>query len=97
LALSGTTLAQALWRPFEKEFGAFEDTLRKQNEDVREEIKLAGEQAAARERKAAAEHRNAEVLSRQIATKESQQRRLQKDRQRASKFFYTVNKHVIIL
>ncbi|KAH8586021.1 ankyrin repeat-containing domain protein [Bisporella sp. PMI_857] len=82
----GPTLAKALWRPFEKEFGAFEDGLRKQNENVREEIKLAGEQAAAREREAAAKERNSGSLFRtevKQISREAQERRLQRDQQRA--------------
>jgi len=51
---------------------------------VREEIKLAGEQAAARERKAAAKHRNSGLLFhtkvKQIS-KEAQERRLWRDQQ----------------
>jgi hypothetical protein len=33
---TGSTLAKALFRPFEKEFGEFENKLRKQNEETRE-------------------------------------------------------------
>ncbi|KAH8592594.1 hypothetical protein B0O99DRAFT_743497 [Bisporella sp. PMI_857] len=82
----GPTLAKALWRPFEKEFEAFEDKLRKQNEDVRKEIKLAGEQAAAREREAAAKERSYGSLFRaevKQISREAQERRLRKDQQRA--------------
>ncbi len=85
--LVGPTLAKALWRPFEKEFGAFEDKLRKLNEDVREEIRLAGEQAAAREREAAAKHRESGSIFQNKFTrtsKEARERRLLRDQQRAS-------------
>lgn len=54
---------------------------------MREEIKLAGEKAAAREREAAAKHRNSGSLFRtevKQISKEAQERRLQRDRQRAS-------------
>jgi hypothetical protein len=61
---------------------------------VREEIKLAGEQAAAREREvaarereAAAKHRNSGSLFRtevKQISKEAQERRLRRDQQRAS-------------
>lgn len=78
-------LAQALWRPYEKEFGDFESTLRKQNEEVIAEIYLAGQHAADRERKAAAEHRRNEIIFRGKATKDAQERRLWKDRQKAGK------------
>lgn len=83
--IQGTILAHALWRPYEKEFGEFESTLRKQNEEVIAEIYLAGEQAADKERKAAAEHRRNEIFSRAQATKLAQERRLLKDQQKASK------------
>jgi hypothetical protein len=75
----GQTLAQAVWRPFEKEFGTFEDDLKKLGKDVREEIKLASEQAAAKDRESGSLFRK-EV--RQI-TRQEQERRLQKGRQRA--------------
>lgn len=87
------TLAKALWRPFEKEFGTFEDELRKQNEYVKADIKLAGEQAAARERQAAARereaaarHRSSVSLFRKEAkqvSKVKQERKLWRDQQRA--------------
>jgi len=88
------TLAKALWRPFEKEFGTFEDELRKQNEYVKADIKLAGEQAAARERQAAARereaaarHRSSVSLFRKEAkqvSKVKQERKLWRDQQRAT-------------
>jgi hypothetical protein len=46
----GSTLAKALFRPFEKEFGDFDIKLREQNEEIKEEITLAAEKAAAKER-----------------------------------------------
>lgn len=79
------TLTKALWRPFEKEFGDFENKLRKQNEEVREEIQLAAEQAAGKERKAAADHRKNEVFFRSKATKDAQERSLLKKELKASK------------
>jgi hypothetical protein len=77
---------QALWRPFEKEFGALEVDLKMRSEEIREEIKLASEQAAARERGVAASYRSAGSLFRreirQVTTQEHEHR-LQRDRQRA--------------
>jgi len=76
-----------LWRPFEKEFGVLEDKIQKQNEEVREEVRLAGEQAAAREREAAAKHRySGSVFRTEVKqlSKETQERRLQRDQQKAS-------------
>jgi hypothetical protein len=77
--------------PFERKFGDFEDTLRKQNEEVKEEIKLAGAQAANRERNAAAEHRKNDILFRSLATKEAKEKKLQKDLQKASKYSSLTN------
>lgn len=83
--LSGRSLGKAVLIPFEKFFGDFEDTLRKQNEEVKEEIKLASEQAASRERNAAAEHRKNDLFSRSLATDEAQKKKEQKELQRTSK------------
>lgn len=83
--IEGTTLAQALWRPYEKEFGDFESTLRTQNDEVEAEIHLASEQAADMERKAAAEYRRIEIISRSKAIKDAHERRLLKDQRNASK------------
>lgn len=85
----GPTLAKALWRPFEKEFGTLEVDLKTQSEEIKEEIKLAGEQASARERGVAASYRSAGSLFRteiRQVTKQEHERRLQKDRQRACKW-----------
>lgn len=61
--------------------------LQKQNEDVREEIRLVGEQAAAREREAAVKHRKFGSRFhnefKQIS-KETQEKRLRRDQQRMS-------------
>ena len=84
MIFSGQTLAQALWRPFETEFGDFEATLRRQNKEVDEEIRLAEAQAAYQERKSAAEHRKHELVFRNKAIKDTQEWRLQKDQQEAS-------------
>ncbi|EPE29754.1 hypothetical protein GLAREA_00914 [Glarea lozoyensis ATCC 20868] len=46
----GTTLTRAVWKPFEKEFAVFECDLKKQGAELKEEITLAAEQAASRER-----------------------------------------------
>ncbi|KAH0537546.1 hypothetical protein FGG08_005681, partial [Glutinoglossum americanum] len=43
-------LTMALWRPFETEFGSFEEELRRQSKGVKDEISLASNQAAERER-----------------------------------------------
>lgn len=40
----------ALWRPFEVEFGSFQADLDRQSEEVKDEILLASNQAAASER-----------------------------------------------
>ena len=56
---------------------------------MRKEIELAGEQAAAREREAAAKHRNSGLLFRteiKQISKEAQERRLWRDQQRASEY-----------
>lgn len=42
--------AKSVWKSFEHEFGPFEDELQRQSKDVQEEIGLASEKAAARER-----------------------------------------------
>jgi hypothetical protein len=91
--IAGQTLAQALWRPFEKEFGTFEDDLKRLSKDVREEIKLAGEQAVARDRSYGSRFR---TEMRQITTQE-QERRLQRDRQRASKCGHTLRVRAILI
>ena len=39
-----------LWRPFETEFGSIQAELQRQSDEVRDEISLASEQAAERER-----------------------------------------------
>ena len=73
--------------------------MRRQNEEVIAEIYLAGEQAADRERKAAAEHRRYDIISRSKATKDAQERRLLKDHQKTSKSssLIIVILHVIIV
>ena len=43
-------MSAALWRPFEVEFGTFQKTLRTQSEEVRQEVALSSEKAAAHER-----------------------------------------------
>ncbi|MCJ1357988.1 MAG: Ankyrin-2 [Icmadophila ericetorum] len=68
----GTTLAYALWRPFEKEFGEFTKELRRRNEEVTEEIRLASEQKAAKERQLGIMFRS-----------EARERRLRKEQERA--------------
>lgn len=85
IQFEGTTFAQALWRPYEKELGDFESTLLKQNDEVEAEIRLASEQAADKERKAAAQYRRNEIISRDKATKHARERRLLKDQHSASK------------
>jgi len=40
----------ALWRPFEAEFGNFQNELQRQNDHIRREIDLASQQAARQER-----------------------------------------------
>lgn len=57
--------AKSLWKSYEREFGAFEVELERQSKDVQEEIGLASEIVAARERqlqvaerKAQSQHRN---------------------------------------
>jgi len=85
---TGSALATALWRPFEREFGALEASLKTQSEEIKEEIKLAGEQAAAKERGVTASYQKAESLFRteiRQVTKQEKERRLQRDRQRACK------------
>jgi hypothetical protein len=51
----------ALWKPFEAEFGSFQNELQRQNEDVREEINLASRQAAHQERQL-------QVMEREVAS-----------------------------
>jgi hypothetical protein len=83
---TGSTLAKALWRPFEKEFGILEDKIQRQYEEVREEVRLAGEQAAAREREAATKYRSSWSVFRtegKQLSEETQERRIQRDRQKA--------------
>jgi hypothetical protein len=53
----GSSLVQALWSPFEKEFKDFGEELRERNETVAAEIQLASEMAAAKEREAAVVNR----------------------------------------
>ena len=97
IRLQGKTIAQALWRPYEKEFGDLESTLRKQHEEVEAEIYLAGEQAADMERKAAAEYRRNEMIFRSKATKDARERRLLKDQHNASKQFSIMVIYVYII
>lgn len=42
--------AKSFWKPFEQEFGSFEVEIQRQRKDVKEEIGLASEKAAAQER-----------------------------------------------
>ena len=67
-------MAYALWRPFEKDFADFNEELRKRNEDVNEEIRLASEQKAAKERQIG-----------KIFRAEARERRLRKEQERARK------------
>lgn len=53
----GSSLVQALWKPFEKEFKDFGDELRERRKAVAAEIQLASEVAAAKERDSALEYR----------------------------------------
>lgn len=84
----GATLTQALWRPFEKEFGPFESELRKRSKVVKDEIKLAGAIAAANERTSQAEERKHASMFRKEAKKDRQEARnraLQYEEQKISK------------
>lgn len=84
----GSTLVQALWSPFEKEFREFEDELRQRHEAVAAEIQLASEMAAAREREAAVEYRKSGSALRaelKQAGRDSTEWRLRQEKQRASK------------
>jgi hypothetical protein len=101
---AGRTLSTALWRPFEKEFGPFEDELRKRSKDIKEEISLAATQAAVREqelqaleRRAAKEHRvfGSVFQSKMEQTSgEARDWRLRVDEQRASKIISDYNEHI---
>lgn len=78
-----SVLTQALWRPFEKEFGKFESDLGLRSEEVKEEIKLAGYIATVSYQKSGSRFRKE---ARGI-TKQDRERRLQKDLQRAGKLY----------
>ena len=84
----GTTLSRAIWRPFEREFAAFEVDLREQGAQLQDEIRLASEQAASREREAVSSERYYEKSFRAEVRKDSEaraKRQLRKDRAKASK------------
>ncbi len=88
---TGSTLAKAVFRPFEKEFGEFETQLRLQNEEIKEEIFLAAEQAAAKEREDAGKYRTSGLLFRSEVKqlcREARDRTLRKDQQRAGQSTY---------
>jgi hypothetical protein len=83
-----SSLVQALWNPFEKEFKDFEDDLKERRKAVSAEIELASEVAAAKERDSALEYRKSGSLFRseiKKAEKQSQEWRLWREEQRQSK------------
>ena len=87
--------AKSMWKPFESEFGVLLGELQRQNEDVKEELLLASEQAAdqerrleAIEREAANKYRKQGMLFRDKVDKtngETRAWRLQVDERRSSK------------
>ena len=82
----GSTLTMALFRPFEKEFGDFETKLREQNEEIKEEITLAAEKAAAKEREDASKYRTSGLVFRRELkqlSREAREKSLGKDKRRA--------------
>jgi hypothetical protein len=82
----GSTLAKALFRPFEKEFGDFETKLREQNEEIKEEITLAAEKAAAKEREDASKYRTSGLVFRsqlKQLSREAREKSLGEDKRRA--------------
>ena len=68
-------MAKAVWRPFESEFGSFTKTLKVQGQEVKEEIRLAAEQAAFQERQLQVSHRQRAILFSQKIIKESAESR----------------------
>jgi hypothetical protein len=75
-------LVKSFWKPFDNEFGEFEAELRRQNEDVKEEIQLASEQAESQarhlqliEREAEKKHRIYAALFRDRVDKTSEEAR----------------------
>jgi hypothetical protein len=82
----GSTLAKALFRPFEKEFGELEAKLREQNDEIKEEIILAAEKAAAKEREEAWKYRTSGLVFRseiKQLSREAREKALNRDRRRA--------------
>jgi CHASE1-domain containing sensor protein len=75
LAVGVGQLTQVLWKPFEVDFGKFRDDLQRQNEDVKEEIKLAAEKAAYQERQLQMSHRSVGSLFRRKMEVESDEAR----------------------
>jgi hypothetical protein len=92
----GSSLVQALWSPFEKEFKDFGEELRERNETVAAEIQLASEMAAAKEREAAVEYRKSGSAFRselKRAANESTEWRLRKEQQKISQKCRKQSKH----
>jgi hypothetical protein len=90
----GSTLAKALFRPFEKEFGDFETKLREQNEEIKEEITLAAEKAAAKEREDASKYRTSGLVFRNEVkqlSREARQKSLGKEKRRAGSYIRHAN------
>ncbi|KAI9866921.1 MAG: hypothetical protein M1813_000318 [Trichoglossum hirsutum] len=92
----------ALWRPFEVEFGNFQNELQRQNKCVKREIDLASQQAAWQERqlqemerKAASRYRLLDDLFHRKAVLESDEAhnwRLQADERKSNLFLPTITK-----
>lgn len=81
----------ALWRPFETEFGSFEEELRRQSEEVKDEISLASRQAVDRERQLqVAERKKSSRYRKQgnLHRLEERKWRLQVGQRESSKHYY---------
>ena len=80
-------MVKAVWKPFESEFGSFTKTLENQNQEVKEEVNLAAEQAAFQERRLQASHRQrTNVFSQRFNTESAESRkwRLQIEERKSS-------------
>lgn len=81
-------MVKAVWKPFESEFGSFTKTLEVQAQEVKEEIRLAAEQAAFQERRLQDSYRQrASLLSHNLIKESaaSREQRLQVEERRSSR------------
>jgi hypothetical protein len=86
----------ALWKPFEAEFGKIQAELKRQSEEVKEEIFLESQQAAHKERRlqmmereVASRHRRAGAIFRrrtELDSEEARNWRLQINERQSSEF-----------